>query len=153
MQIKHQTLLEIDRQSPVHFTKPTDHLTVASVFFKCVRDAISSKYAFKFDYAIHETDSVRQLTGYQLSDAFPCIVRECLDWGLVTNGGENKSFPGATTWYAYRGTTVSLFAFHREDMRLRSINFLFRRAFTYWLTVPPKYHDRALLGLRHGDVW
>lgn len=132
------------RESGMCLESPADPLAVAASFWSTLA---SKTEGFKFDYAIDDVADLSHESGLLFND-MPCIVRDASAAGMFSDDGSAVQWPGVTTWYRYRGNTGSAFAFHREDMRLSSINFLAAGSEKFWYVVPPASYETVLCLLR-----
>lgn len=133
---------EEEQKAAIQFTDLTDHKQVVADLLSGLKSKAASGQEFLFDYSIRNCDSVLKETGCDMDD-LNCILRTGAKDGLLHPTGDVVIFPGVTTWFSYKGTTGSLFAFHREDMRLYSINYLHKGDPKIWFVVPPAHYDEA----------
>lgn len=142
-----ETFLRHNRETGMTFDKNLSAVESSARFWSQLESGIREKEMVVFDYASREVTSLSQESGLSFDD-IPCIVRSASRDGLLTGDGSAVRFPGVTSWYSYRGSTGSVFAFHREDMRLYSVNFLASGDPKVWYLIPPSHYQETLTGLR-----
>jgi hypothetical protein len=146
--MKWDTFVRHDSESPIQFPEVSDHMQVNNLFWSKMKQFSSERMPFVFNYSITGVEDFKAKTGLSFDD-MPCIVRDAISKGLIHCEGKPVSFDGVTTWFMYIGTSGSIFAFHREDMKLFSINFLLAGAPKVWYIVEPKYFEKTLLEAKH----
>ena len=142
--MKMSTFLDHNDQAEIKFPESSDAMALNDRWCSFLKSRADNAKRHSFDYSINEEDLYKDGHGIEMNK-MPCIVRDGCGSGMIKFQGEGVAqFSGVTTSFSYRGASGSVFAFHREDMRLYSINVLLSGRPKLWYIVPPAWYDRTL---------
>lgn len=135
--------LQNDKDSKIQFSDTSSHEKVHETFWSKMKEFSSKKEGFVYDYVIGDLNNFSEESGLEISD-IACIVRDGIKEGIIPSNGQVVMFPGVLSWFMYIGSSGSMFAIHREDMKLYSINYLKSGAPKVWYIVPPEFYEKTL---------